>query len=176
MLPGGLWLLEIQVTYESTRSVQLKGAGSNAVSSNRELCLWEYPFFKLPSWIIIRTKLTRLNLLPVIKMCFVNAVFYWGFQCYISGSSKTKTNFMDTYGQWPYFDGLQEWNLMFCIVSCPKPPCVFATVVSPIYNGRKLTCGLKIQRNDSFSPSKSFKPFAYRRANRILIQLICLHT
>lgn len=75
---------------------------------------------------------------------------------------------MDTYGQWPYFDGLQEWNLMFCIVSCPKPPCVFATVVSPIYNGRKLTCGLKIQRNDSFSPSKSFKPFAYRRANGYL--------
>ena len=65
---------------------------------------------------------------------------------------------------------------MFCIVSCPKPPCVFATVVSPVYNGRKLTCWFKIPRNDSFSPSKSFKPFAYRRANQILIQLICLHT
>lgn len=68
---------------------------------------------------------------------------------------------MDTYGQWPYFDGLQEWNLMFCIVSCPKPPCVFATVVSPIYNGRKLTCGFKIQRNDSFSHLHIEEPTGY---------------
>ena len=54
MLPGELWLLEIQVTYESTRSVQLKGAGSNAVSSNRSCVSWmemgEEAFQRFPLW------------------------------------------------------------------------------------------------------------------------------
>jgi len=71
---------------------------------------------------------------------------------YIGGSGE-QTNFTSTCGQWRYFDGFCDRISSICVVVRGNFACVFARLVSPVYNGGQFNRRGRIQRDELLEAS-----------------------